>query len=319
MHVIGVDLGGTNIKAGVVGESGNVVTSVSFETEADLGPDHVIDRMALSANQARMEADLEWSQIPAVGVGAPGPLNCKQGIVIMAPNLSGWENIHVSEKMQERLHVQTFLENDANAAAFGEYWVGAGTGAACMIQLTLGTGVGGGIVMNGQVWRGPDDCAGELGHVPIRWDGARCGCGASGCVEAYASATALVRIAQEKLDAGAKSSISDRLRYEPLTAKLVADEAHAGDDFALAIYREVGTYLGVAIAGFVNIFNPDKVVISGGMAQAGEILFGPIREEVTARAMAPATDRVEIVPAILGADAGVIGAAGCALQRLKEE
>jgi len=319
MNFIGVDLGGTNIKAGVVDEDANLLARVSIETQADRGPEHVLERMAQAADEARKKAGLKWPDIAAVGVGSPGPMDGKTGIVLECPNLPGWRNVPVVDKMQQKLGVTVYLENDANAAGFGEYWKGAGQGATCMIQLTLGTGVGGGIVINGQVWRGIDDCAAELGHMVIKYDGVRCGCGSHGCIEAYGSATALVRIAREKLDAGRPSILHDWVKSgQKLTAKLVADAAHQGDALAREIYREVGTYLGVAIASFCNIFNPEKVVLSGGMSQAGDILFGPIREEVNRRAVAPAARRVQILPASLGDDAGIIGAAGCAMQRYKE-
>ena len=179
MHVIGVDLGGTNIKAGVLDGDGNLLCSVSIETEAQHGPPHVLERMALAADMVRQKAGLEWADVPVIGAAAPGPLDGKDGVVLETPNMPGWKNIPVVATMERLIGngVKVFLENDANAAAYAEYWNGAGKGVSCMIQLTLGTGVGGGIVMNGHVWRGIDYCAAELGHMTIELNGRKCGCG----------------------------------------------------------------------------------------------------------------------------------------------
>lgn len=317
-YAIGIDLGGTFIKGGVVDLDGNVVFSTSIETQSERGPEGVVERMAELSHTVAEGAGIEWGQVRCVGVGSPGPLSTKEGIVYFAPNLAGWENVLLVKMLKEKLDCCVTLENDANAAAYAESWVGAGKGASSMIMLTLGTGIGGGIVLNGDVWHGRDDAAGELGHTTINFDGPECNCGSWGCIEAYASAPNTVRRALEGIKAGRQTSLKAVMDSdEEITAKGIYEAAVAGDDFARETIEATGRYLGIAIASFVNIFNPELVVLFGGLAGAGEMIFEPARQEVERRAAKPASDTVKIVPARLGSQAGIIGAAGCALRRLE--
>jgi len=315
-YAIGIDLGGTFIKGGVLDLDGNVVYKTSIETQSEKGQDGVLERMAELSRMVAAGAGITLEQVRCVGVGSPGPLSTTRGIVYSAPNLPGWEDVAVVKKLEEKVKRPVFLENDANAAAYAENWVGAGEGASSMIMLTLGTGIGGGIVLNGNVWHGADDAAGELGHMSINFDGPDCNCGGLGCLEAYASAPATVRRALKGIEEGRQTSLKAILdKDEEITAKAIYEAAAAGDDFAKETIESTGRLLGIAIASFVNIFNPELVVLFGGLAGAGEMLFAPAREEVKRRAIRPASETVKIVPAKLGGDAGVIGAAGCALRR----
>ena len=315
-YFVGIDLGGTNIKGGVVDRAGTVVHFESIETEGQHGRDHVLDRMGMLVGKVRDAAGLGRDQIAAVGIGSPGPLNAKEGIIHEAPNLPGWINLPLAAEVSRRCGYPAFLENDANSAALAEAYAGAGKGTQCMIMLTLGTGIGGGIVLNGRVWHGADDIAAELGHVSVKFDGVRCNCGSIGCVEAYASATGVVRRAREALAEGAQSALADAA--DGLTCAQVFQAAAAGDALAERVVADTAVYLGTAIGSLINIFNPDMVVLFGGMTNAGDQLFVPVREEVRKRSFKIGADRCQIVRSQLGGEAGVIGAAVTAMQRLEE-
>jgi len=314
-YAIGIDLGGTFIKGGVIDLEGKVIHSTSIDTEADKGPDAVLSRIAELCHTVVKGAKIGWNQVKCVGVGTPGPLNRAKGMVYTAPNLPGWTNVPVVKVLQGKLNCAVALENDANAAAFAENWVGAGKGAESMILLTLGTGIGGGVVLEGNVWHGQDDAAGELGHMSINYEGPRCNCGSYGCIEAYASAPATVRRALAGIKEGRKTALKSVLEKNgEITAKDIYDAAVAGDALARETIETTGRLLGIAIANFVNIFNPQIVVLFGGLAGAGDMLFGPVTEEVKKRGLKPSADTVKILPARLGGNAGIIGAAGCALK-----
>ena len=313
---VGIDLGGTNIKGGVVDRSGQVVYFESIETEGERGRDHVLDRIALLVGRVRDGARLSPAQIAGVGIGSPGPLSIKKGIIYSAPNLPGWENLYLADEIRARTGYPCVIENDANAAALAEAVAGAGKGLACMIMLTLGTGIGGGIVLGGRVWHGADDIAAELGHVSIHYDGVRCNCGSIGCVEAYASAPATVRRAREALAAGGKSVLA--ARGDKLTCEDVFKAARRGDWLAQKVVADTIKFLAVAIGSLINVFNPDMIVLFGGMTKAGDQLFAPLRREVAMRCFGIGAKRCKIVGSELGEHAGVIGAAFAAMQHFEE-
>ncbi len=315
--LIGIDLGGTNIKAGVVTEDGTVLRRARCETLAQEGPQAVLGRMAGLADELMAEQGLTASDVIAVGVGSPGPLSAERGVVIYTPNMPGWHDIHVTEFLKERLSLAVYLENDANAAAWGEFWLGAGRDVRNMVIFTLGTGVGGSMIMDGELVRGMDDTAGHLGHIIIDYDGPQCGCGNRGCIEAYASATSLVRRYHETVAAGSATELAERMGKE-VTAKDIYEEAVTGCETCSHLIEETGRYLGVALATAANVLNPELAVYSGGMAAAGDMLFGPILKEVRERALKPPAERIRVVAAELGNDAGFIGAAGLALVRSRE-
>ncbi len=315
---IGIDLGGTNLRAAAVDEEGTILGRARTDTRAAEGPDAVIARLAEVAREAAADAGFDLAEMAACCVGSPGPLDAATGVVIMTPNLPGWDNTPVASPMTRLTGVPTFLENDANSACWGEFWRGAGRGASEMAIYTLGTGVGGSVVVGGRLHRGRDQMAGHLGHAILVPDGRQCNCGAKGCLEQYCSATAVAREAREATSAGEKTGLGD-LAPEAITARAVHEAAVDGSAFCKALIERTGRYLGIGIASLVNTLDPQVVVIFGGMAAAGEMLLGPCREAVHAHALPPAKDRVRIVPAELGEDAGVIGAAGLALRRLDGE
>lgn len=303
MLLIGVDLGGTNIKAGLVDDTGQLIEKLSVPTEAHLGKDRVIENVCAAAREAA--GGTKWKNIGAVGVGSPGPLNHRTGIVITTPNL-GWENVPLADEVASRLGVKVFLENDANAACWGEYWVGAGKGCGSMVLLTLGTGIGSGIILDGCLWRGSTGAGAEMGHMVIDCDGEECVCGNRGCLEVYASAPATVRRFLRM-----KGDVSS-----DVTADMIHKEALAGNVTARQALEETGRYLGIAVANIANVLNPEIVLFSGGLAGAADILIPVIREEVLHRAFDVVTVNLAIATGAIPDDAGVIGAAGCAMERL---
>jgi glucokinase len=303
---VGIDLGGTNIKSGLVTADCRVVGRVSTPTEADQGPSHVLDRMALSVRDLAAKTGITLADIDGVGVGAPGPLDSKAGKVVFAPNLKGWKNIAVRDELQKRLGRPVVLENDANIAAYGEFRCGAGKDVSDMFLLTLGTGVGGGMILGGRLFRGTTDTGAELGHIIIQAGGRKCGCGNLGCLEAYASATAVVGRTREALAAGEKSSLAARGDF---TCEDVFKAADAGDALARRIVDETADCLAVGITSLMHVLNPQRVVLTGGMMAAGDAFLERIRAWVKAHAFERAVMDCDVRWSTLGGDAGILGAA----------
>lgn len=314
-YAVGVNLGGTTISTAIVTPDGKLIARTKTLTEAKKGIQSVVDKICASIREVCQQISLDPNELITIGLGSPGPLSTKTGIVIDAPNLNNWINVPLRDMVQKQFKSPVFLDNDANAAAYGEFWIGAGMGVQNLIVVTLGTGIGGGLIIDGKLYRGPDDSAGEIGHTIILLDGPLCSCGNHGCLEALSSATALVNRTNDALRFGTKSILTELCKNDlsKITAKMVYEAAAQNDKLALELFRETGFYLGVACAGLVNIFNPEMIILFGGMIQAGELLFAPVREEIKKRAFATPVSRVKLVPAILGNDAGAIGAAGIAL------
>lgn len=317
--VLGIDLGGTAIKTALVSEDKAILAQESRPTEAEQGLEVVLKNMLASAEAVIATSGIDREDILAAGIGAPGPLNGQEGIVYSPPNLPGWENVPLAKLMSDGLGIPCFLENDANAACYGEFWMGAGQGCENMCVLTLGTGVGGGIVTHGKLLRGIDGTAGEIGHLKVSRNGRSCGCGATGCLETYGSVTGMVLTAREGLESGVVSTLTEAcdLDLSALTGKMISEAAEAGDAFAQQVIQETATWLGVGISSLINLFNPEKIILCGGMTDAGESLLQPIREVATSRAFPVPAARVEIIPGALGNDSGVLGCAGIALERVR--
>jgi glucokinase len=319
--IVGVDLGGTNLKVAVVTEDRELLHKDSVPTLAEEGPDAVLGRIEQATRDALAAAGHTLEDTLAVGVGIPGPMNWQSGVVYSPPNLPGWKNVPVGDTLGKALGVPCYIENDANVACYGEFWMGAGRGTESMAVLTLGTGVGGGVVVLGELLRGIDGTAAELGHLKVQRDGRPCGCGSTGCLESYASVSGMVRTAIEALASGRESSLRELCGgdVEAITGKMVFDAAEAGDTVAKWVFEETATWLGLGIVSIVHYQNPEKVVLCGGMIAAGDMLFDPIRKFVKANAFEVPGNRCQIVPAGLGSDSGVLGAAGCAYARFKAE
>lgn len=313
--VVGVDIGGTNIVVGAVPEDGSsLLGAQKVPTEAVRGAKHVVDRivaMVGDAIQAVEAAGLDRSDVVGVGVGAPGPLDRASGTVIETPNL-GWRHFPLRDLISNAVDLPATLDNDANCATWGEWWRGAGRNVDTLVGLTLGTGIGGGIVLNGKLYHGVNDAAAEFGHTTIDSTGRKCKCGNYGCLEAYASGPAIALRAVEGLESGAESILPDLVggRLEGITAAVVYEGVVLGDAFAEEVMKETAKFLGAGIANIINSLNPAMVVVAGGVTRAGEHLFRPLRSEVRRRAFRHAEEACEIVPGALEGTAGVIGAAG---------
>lgn len=314
-HIVGVDLGGTTVNVGVVPFDGGPVLGMrSVPTEADKGPKFVVDRIVdlirEAMRDAQKEAGIADDAFVGIGLGSPGPLDRRTGTVIDTPNL-GWRNFPLRDLISNAVGLDAELDNDANAATLGEWWQGAGQGISTLLGVTLGTGIGGGIVLDGKVFHGVSDVAGEVGHMTIDSTGRRCNCGNYGCLEAYASGPAIAARAIEGLQSGEPSLLPSMVRGElsRITAATVYEAIVAGDEYAKEVMRDTAKFLGTGIANLINILNPGMVVISGGVTQAGDRLLEPLKKEVRRRAFSHASDNCQIVASSLGSMVGVIGAA----------
>ena len=328
---IGVDLGGTNMRIAAVDEQGSLVEKVTLDTKVSLGRDYVIGNMC-DAIQRMSEKYRNSATLLGIGVGVPGIIDMQTGLVRESPNLPGWVDYPAGADIGQRLKTMVILENDANVAAFGEQWLGAAKDYADMAMLTLGTGVGGGLVLGGAIWRGANGMAGEFGHTTVEPDGHPCGCGNRGCLEQYASATAVVRLAREAIASNGASALARAAHSDPeFSAKSIYNLAIQGDEDARRIFRYVGRCLGIVLSAMVNSLNLPIYVIGGGVSSAWEAFSPSIFEELRRRsivyaATAPhdpsatnqgASAHVEAGPghktiitrALLGSDAGLYGAA----------
>lgn len=315
---IGIDLGGTKISTALVDISGRIIARDYRETLAARGQKVVLERMVDATRRVMDEASITPAQVTAVGVGSPGPIDSRAGVVTAPPNLPGWKDVPLKQLIEDMLGVTTFLENDANAAALAEYRFGAGRGVQNMIYVTVSTGIGGGLILNGQLYSGTIGTAGEVGHTTVLPQGPYCGCGNRGCLEALASGTAIAREGRELVRRGVPTLIAELAEGNPerVTAKLVAEAADKGDLEAQGILTEAMAYLGVGMANLVNLFNPELIVIGGGLTHLGEKLFGPVRRAIERRAFPAAARVVRVVPAQLGDDVGVLGAAAAAMAQM---
>src|SRR5512142_550322 len=314
-YIIGVDLGGTNIVVGAMSADGKHHYAMrSIPTSAELGAEGVADRIVGLIEGVILDTiqqtKAQRRDFIGVGIGAPGPLDREKGIVIVAPNL-GWRNFPLRDRIAERLNLPATLDNDANCATVGEWWQGAARGATNVIGMTIGTGIGGGLILDGKLLHGSSDVAGEIGHTTIDLNGRHCKCGNYGCLEAYASGPAIATRAREVLVREETASLLPSLvdgRLEAITAEIVYRAAQKGDAVANEIVRDTARYLGAGIANLLNILNADVVVVAGGVTQAGDARFVPLRAEVRRRAFRPAVDATQIVPGTLPGTAGVVGA-----------
>lgn len=306
---IGVDLGGTNIKVGLVTADGKIVRRHRVTTEARTGPQGVADRICRACRDMLEAAGERPDAVRGVGVGSPGTIDIENGVVLFSPNLDGWNDVPLRKMVESGLGMRCVVDNDANVAALAEQWLGVGRGADSLVLLTLGTGIGGGIVLGGHIWHGGNGVAGEVGHMSINPDGPRCGCGNHGCLEAYASATAMVRRMREAIDAGTPTSLAGR--RDELTAALIHGAAVQGDAAARENIEQTGRYLGVGISNLMHLLNPQAIAFSGGVTAAGEMLLEPVRREVAWRTLEASRRNVRVSISALPEDAGLLGAARC--------
>ncbi len=341
--VVGVDLGGTHIRAAVL-QGSRLHSRVSLLTGENPTPDRVLPRAYGAIQQALDEADLTLDQIAGIGVSTPGPLNNRTGVIYSPPNLPGWANVPLRDLIQQHFRAPVLVENDAHAAGLGEYMFGAGQGSRYMVYLTVSTGIGGGVIIDGKILEGANGTAGELGHMTIDWNGGRCNCGNTGCLEYLASGTAIARYANEAIDAGQGADLlafastmlehiasvpdqealpSHDLNTKPLeeyeelggvaeplrvNAYTVARAAEAGIPLARDIITRVAEALGIGLVNIIHIYNPELIILGGGVMQMGRMLLEPALRIVQERAMKAPRDSVRIVLAQLTRNAGLVGA-----------
>ncbi len=316
--VIGIDLGGTKIATALVDASGEILAHDRRKTLAREGRDAVVARILESARAVIGEGGVEPPQVTAVGIGAPGPIDLAAGVVVAPPNLPGWDRVPLKQLIESDLGITTFLENDANAAAVGEHRFGAGRGVDHMIYVVVGTGVGGGLILDGRLYHGASGMAGEIGHIVVKLDGPVCACGNCGCLEALTSGPSIAREARQRIAQGQSTLITELVQGDPdrITSKIVAQAADHGDETAKSILAEAMHYLGLGMASLVHTLNPELIVFGGGVSNLGERMFGPVRQVIADVAFAEAAEAVRVAPAQLGDNAGVLGAAAVAMSQL---
>lgn len=314
--IVGVDIGGTNLVVGVVPADGGEPRGLRIRaTEAERGPEAVVTDIVRMARESVREVVGSGAgaagEIVGLGAGCPGPINRASGVVIESPNLR-WKEFPLRDRIQALVDWPVAIDNDANCATYGEWWQGAGRGASSLIGVTIGTGIGGGYILDGKLVHGVSDGAGEVGHTTVNVSGRRCACGNDGCLEAYASGPAIANRAREGLEAGTESVLSSLVEGDlgRITAATVYEAVVCGDTYATEVLTETAKFLGAGIANLVNILNPDAVVIMGGVTRAGDHLFVPLKAEVRRRAFRALVEACRILPARLPETAGVVGAAG---------
>ena len=307
--VVGIDLGGTKISGALADLNGEVLSQFTVPTNAVEGEKAVLDRIIHVIDTVIKEANKKVVNVKAIGIGSPGPLDSKKGIILTTPNLP-FENFNLVQPIEDKFNVPTYLDNDANVAAIGEFMLGEGKGTENMVYVTVSTGIGGGAILNGKIYRGHSSNALEIGHTTIIENGPRCNCGNYGCAEVLASGTAIGRQAKEAAASDRETSLKN---YENVTSYEVFKEAEKGDKVSIEILDKSLNYLGICIANIVNTFDPEVVVIGGGVSKGGQIVFDKVAEVVNKRCFKAMAESCRIVPAGLGTDAGVLGAVSLAI------
>jgi glucokinase len=308
--VLAVDIGGTKIIIAIITADGRIMAEERQPTLVVEGVQAVIGRLFSGIDNLLEQNNLRPTQLRGISLAVAGPIDSSRGLVTVSPNMPDWHDVLLRDMVGERCGVDAFLVNDASAAALGEHRFGAGRGVNNLVLLTLGTGIGGGIVIDGKLYLGACGSAGEPGHMVIDVNGPECGCGRRGCLEALASGTAVARDAVLRLRQGEKSSLVEMVggKMEDITAEKVGEAARKGDALAQGVISRAGTYLGVGLANLVNIFNPEMIVLGGGMVNLGELLLGPARQVALAQSFPISARAVRIVTAELGERAGIYGA-----------
>lgn len=313
--LLGIDIGGTNTKIALIDKKGRIKAKKIFPTADFKGKRALIERITSETKKLLAEYGVVKKYIIGAGVGAPGAVDIRSGTVRYLTNIPDWREVPIGNILKKELGLLTFVDNDANVMALGELFFGSGVGAKNMLCVTLGTGVGGGLILEGRLYRGSSSAAGEFGHVPINIAGPRCNCGSWACVEAYVGNNYIVRDVIARIKNGEKTLIKKLVngKLSKITPEIISRAARSGDRFAKEIWRDAGNKVGTALAGVVNLLNVEKIVIGGGVAEAGRILFDSIKKTIAARAMKLPAKTVKVVKAKLGRDAGLIGAAALVL------
>jgi glucokinase len=313
-YIVGIDLGGTKITGAISDIEGRVLYSTTVMTLAHEGCEPVVGRIKGVIRSLLDHEGIKSCEVRGIGIGSPGPLNSRDGVILGAYNIPGFVNLPIVSLIEDEFKVCTFLENDANAAAIGELWFGAGRGCRNFVYVTVSTGIGGGIIIDGDIYTGNTSNAGEIGHITMDPEGPLCTCGNTGCLEAFSSGTAIGRIANERLAANGDSILKE---YDKVTSIEVFEAASKGDRLAGEVIDYCMGYLGVGIASIVNFLDPEVVIIGGGVSKAGPAVFDRVRRIVEERCLKAIGQKVKIVPAGLGTDAGVVGAIGIVITKIR--
>ena len=315
-HVVGIDIGGTKLATVVADSTGHILSKVRKPTLAEKGPEYALQLLFEMVRETVASADLAQESVSAIGVSCGGPLDTKTGVVYSPPNLPGWDALPLKAQLESEFHIPVTIENDANASALAEYRFGGGRGYEAVLYMTMSTGIGGGIVIDGQIYHGANDSAGEVGHQILLPDGPRCGCGKRGCLEAFCSGPAIARRAQDTIQKqlvdGTESATAllklANGRIKDVKSEHVLEAAQTGDILALQLVEETAYYMGWGIANLVNILNPDIVLLGTIAIAAGDLLLNPIRKTVSEFAMTRPAEAVKIAPAQLGEALGDLAA-----------
>lgn len=309
--VIAIDIGGTKYIVGVIDAKGQILSRIYRYTLSAEGLKRMTARLMSAIDDAVKQSKVKSAELGGIGVAYAGLVDIGKGLVTEAPNLPQWNNVHLRDMLSDKYGIPAFVLNDANAAALGEHRLGAGKGLSNMIFVTVSTGIGGGIIVNNELYNGTDGCAGEIGHMVLEVDGPRCNCGRRGCWEALASGSAIARMARERLDKGEESMLVEMASGDTggVTAELVSKGAQKGDSLCLDVINQAARYLGIGLANLVNIFNPQMIVIGGGVSSVGERILKPARRYMKQYAFKLPAGKVRVVRAGLGADSGLLGAA----------
>ncbi|GAX03832.1 glucokinase [Secundilactobacillus pentosiphilus] len=307
---IGIDLGGTNIKIGLLNENLSVQSKLKVPTESETNSQTVMANIIAGAKKLLVQTQTRTEQIKAIGIGVPGQMDIKKGLSIFSPNFANWGNVPVVDQLETEFHIPTYMDNDVRVNLYGEWQMGAGKGKQDVLMVTLGTGLGAAMVSNGQMMYGKSNSAVELGHLNMYRHGRPCACGSSGCLGRYVSARGMVKTVQEHLAAGETSIMTDWTDDDEtkLTAQMVSEAYDQQDRLAQKVMQETGEILGYGLSSAINLFNPERIIIGGGVAEAGERLLGPTQAVIAGHALKVARKVCDIVPAQLGPWAGMIGA-----------
>jgi len=312
-YSIGIDIGGTNITVALVTKKGKIVRKIKFPTKVEEGKTKIIKRIVKALDE--VTKGLQSKSIEGIGIGVAGDIDQKRGIVRFSPNLF-WKNVPIARLINKKFNVKVVVDNDANAAAWGTYILETKRKAKNLICITLGTGVGGGLILNGRIYHGASGSAGEIGHITVNTQGQKCNCGNYGCLETYVGSAYIVRKAIKEIKKGERSLIKKLAggNLQSITSQTIQAAALKGDKLARRIWKEAGEYLGIALSGVINLLNPEVIVFGGGVAKAKELIFQPMKKEIRKRAFRVPFEKVKFTRTKFGADLGVIGASLLTLQ-----
>lgn len=319
-YIIGIDLGGTNIKSSIFNSEFQLIHERSDQTEASVGPLHVLNRIKSIILEMISQKGINRALIKCMGMGIPGLLDPEEGLSIFSPNFPDWENIHVVNQMKAEFDFPVFIDNDVRVNLYGEWIFGAGIGYKNLVLITLGTGLGSGIVNDGKILYGTTASAGEIGHMNMFRQGRPCRCGSSGCLGRYVSAIGMVRTFTEKMEEGKDSVVQQWVgdNRTEITARMISDAYDLGDSLAIEVMHETGEMLGFGLSNVINLLNPEVIIVGGGMSEAGDRLLNSVRETIGNHALKLSSQTCKIIQAKLGGRAGMIGAAVYANNKLNQ-